>query len=189
MRGLLLGEQLDQIGLHLDGGRQKVGQLDEQAAELRAAQSEQMSFVSVERAADDAHTGTVHGGRDLFGTVVAGSGRTLHGADETLHVVIGDGHRLAEAAVQIAILQGVGLGDDRIELLARVAHEEQIVDEGNLDPDAASLLGDEAGDERCKDLELLPGEEFVGRELGVAAREVAQDEPADGVIGGCGIHR
>lgn len=176
--GRSLRQEGDEVGGDFDGEAEEAVEGDEEAAPTAAAHFEEGAFVAVHRAADDAHTASDHVGCEFRRQVVDRVFAEIYGVDEALHIGIADCHRHAVAQpASVAILEGRGLCDLRVEPGAAGADEQKVVDHRPGFTYASTLADSQLCDGRGVDLETFIRKPSPSRCVGIGTREISHDKP------------
>lgn len=170
-------QKLYVFGLYLYGSGKKTGKFYEQTLDMCPLDFLQIPFISVQRAAYDAHFPTYHVGGYFFGRVITRILGGLNGMDETLHVAFPDRHRDFVATAQVTILHGIVFLDYRVNCQPRAIHKKQVLNEGHFLSATLPVLHRKLPHHRCEYLHPQVLEQLVCRLFGVAPIKIAHDEP------------
>lgn len=170
-------QKLYVFGLYLHGSGKETGKFYEQTLDMCPLDFLQIPFISVQRAAYDAHFPTYHIGGYFFGRVITRILGGLNGMNETLHVGFPDRHRNFVSAAQVTILHGIVFLDYRVNCQPSAIHKKQILNEGHFLPTTPPMLHRKFPHHGCEYLHPQVLEQLVCRLFGVAPLKIAHDEP------------
>ncbi len=174
-------EKLDELWLHLHGGRQDARYLHEQPLDARALHLLQASLIAVQGASHYPHLLAYHVGGDFLRGVIARILGGPHGMDETAHVRLPHGHGDFVAAPHIAVLQGVRPLHYRVEGGVGVVREKQVPHERHLLAHPLAIPRQDLPGHGREDLYPHALKQPVRGLLGVAPFQVAHDKPLPGL--------
>lgn len=122
----------------------------------------------------------------FVGAVVARGVGRLDGADETFHVFVSDGHRLAIGVAQEPVLERLHCLDNRVKDFTPLVCENEVMDVGHASAFAPAVTDKHFLHHRGEAFDSLQLQHLVGGQLGIATGQVTHDEPLPAVIGGRG---
>ena len=160
-------------------GNQKAGQFDYQSFYFGTPHAEQPARVAVQAATDNADLPAVLVGGDVLHAVVDRLAvRRLDGADETFHVLPGDGHRVVDGlAVHVTELQGLVPARKRIQNRLAGACEDKAPHYRLLDTGIPAVLLPDGVMHGSEELDLFLLQQFVTGHPRVVPGEVPKDIP------------
>lgn len=174
-----LRQEGDVFGSDFDGEGDEGVERDDEAAFAGAACLQQIAFVAVHGASDDADAPTIHVGGDFGWLEVLRLVGERCSEDKGRHFGCPDGHGDAIARTPCeAVLERRGSADHRVKLCGCGADEEKVVDGGNTQTELLACRGDAQACDHWGEYFKSPlGKHQMGRKLGVGTRKVTHGEP------------
>lgn len=123
---------------------------------------------------------------DFVGAVVTRGVGRLDGADETFHVFVPDGHRLAIGVAQKPVLERLHRLNNRVEDFTPLVCENEVMDVRHAPPFTPAIADEHFLHHGGEAFDSLLLQHLVGGQLSIATGQVTHDEPLPAVIGGRG---